>query len=270
MKAKREVFALAAIPILVATIIWLPPWGFLVILGLAATIACDEMLEMARNAGFSAGRWLPLGLVAALLAASWAEGIVGLSIAVMAVLVILPTSRLAHKNSPEGSFAGVSAETFTVLYLGVTAACLGWIRLWPADHSGIRWLFFYLACIWVGDSGAYYIGKNFGRHKMSPKISPNKTMEGLAGCVLTTYAAAAVAAAVLDLGVSWVHIFGLATILGLAAPIGDLVESQFKRDTGVKDSSSLIPGHGGFLDRTDSLFYGAPVFLGYLVITGLL
>jgi phosphatidate cytidylyltransferase len=88
--------------------------------------------------------------------------------------------------------------------------------------------------------------------------------------VLTTYAAAAVAAAVLDLGVSWVHIFGLATILGLAAPIGDLVESQFKRDTGVKDSSSLIPGHGGFLDRTDSLFYGAPVFLGYLVITGLL
>ena len=269
MKAKREIFALAAIPVLVATIIWLPPLGFLVILGMATVVACDEMLKMARNAGFSAGRWLPLSLIAALLTASWAYGIVGLSAAVMAILVILPTARLTHKRSPEGSFAGVSTEAFTVLYLGVTAACLGWIRLWPADNGGIRWLFFYLACIWVGDSGAYYVGKNFGRHKMSPKISPNKTLEGLAGGIVTTYAAAAAAAFILDLELDVIHIYALASILAAAAPLGDLIESLFKRDSGIKDSSNLIPGHGGLLDRTDSLFYPAPLVLGYLLLTGI-
>ena len=104
---------------------------------------------------------------------------------------------------------------------------------------------------------------------MSPRISPNKTLEGLFGAVVTTYAAAAVMAFVLDLSIDPIHVVALATILAAAAPIGDLVESQFKRDSGVKDSSSLLPGHGGFLDRTDSLFYAAPVFLGYLVVANL-
>jgi phosphatidate cytidylyltransferase len=134
----------------------------------------------------------------------------------------------------------------------------------------MKLLFFFLATIWVGDSGAYYVGKNFGRHKMSPKISPNKTFEGLAGGVVTTYVAAAVAARVLDLGLSATHVVALATILAAAGPLGDLIESLFKRDSGIKDSSNLLPGHGGFLDRTDSLFFAAPLVLGYLVATGLM
>jgi phosphatidate cytidylyltransferase len=104
---------------------------------------------------------------------------------------------------------------------------------------------------------------------MSPRISPKKTFEGLAGGVATTYVAAAAAAFVLDLGMSVVHIAAMATILAVAAPLGDLIESLFKRDSGIKDSSHLLPGHGGFLDRTDSLFYSAPLVLGYLLLTGL-
>jgi phosphatidate cytidylyltransferase len=104
---------------------------------------------------------------------------------------------------------------------------------------------------------------------MSPKISPNKTFEGLAGGIATTYVAAVVAAFILDLELSAIHIFALATILAAAAPVGDLIESLFKRDSGIKDSSNLIPGHGGLLDRTDSLFYPAPLVLGYLLLTGL-
>ncbi len=125
-------------------------------------------------------------------------------------------------------------------------------------------------CIWVGDSGAYYVGRNFGKHKMSPRTSPNKTIEGLAGGIVATYAAAAFLAWILKLEMAPVHIFALATILAIAAPVGDLIESQFKRDSGVKDSSTLLPGHGGLLDRTDSLVYAAPPVLGYLLLTGLL
>lgn len=270
MRAQRELVAVVAIPALAATIIWLPPWVFLTVLGAAAVLACDELLKMSRQAGFAAGQWLPLGLTGGLLAASWICGVTGLAVAVVMVLLTLMSARLAYRESPQGSLGGVSAETFAVLYIGVTAACLGWIRLWPGDPTGVKLLFFYLVCIWVGDSGAYYVGRNFGRHKMSPRISPNKTIEGLVGAVVTTYAAAAAAAFVLDLGVGPIHIAALATILAAAAPIGDLVESQLKRDSGVKDSSSLLPGHGGFLDRTDSLFYAAPPFLGYLAVANLL
>jgi len=270
MRAQREVVAVVAIPALAATIIWLPPWVFLVVLGGAAVLACDEFLKMSRNAGLRAGQWLPLGLTTGMLAASWIHGVVGLAVAIVVSLLVLTTARLARPEAPTGSLGGVSAETFAVLYLGVTAACLGWIRLWPGDPAGVKLLFFYLVCIWVGDSGAYYVGRNFGRHKMAPRTSPNKTIEGLAGAVVTTYAAAAAAAFILDLGIDPIHIVALATILAAAAPVGDLVESQFKRDSGIKDSSSLLPGHGGFLDRTDSLFYAAPLFLGYLAVAGLL
>jgi len=269
MQAKRELVALAAIPILAATIIWAPPWAFLVVLGAAAVLACDEFLNMARSAGLDASRWLPLVLTGGVLATSWVWGTTGLAVSSIVTLLALAAARLAHHASPVGSLGAVAAESFAVLYLGATAACLGWLRLWPVEPQGIRLVVFFLACIWVGDSGAYYVGRTFGRHPMSPKISPNKTLEGLAGGVVTTYVAAALTANILDLGMAPIHVAGLATILAVAAPLGDLVESQFKRDSGVKDSSALLPGHGGLLDRTDSLFYSAPVFLGYLAATGL-
>ena len=266
---KRELVAAAAIPILVVTIFWLPPWGFLTILAAAALLACDEYLKLARAADIVIGRWLVLVLTLTLLISSWLRGVNGFAVAAVAALLTLPTVRLARPESPQGSLAGVATECFAVLYLGATAACLGWLRLWPEEPDGVKILFFFLACIWVGDSGAYYVGKNFGRHKMSPKISPNKTLEGLAGCIVTTYVAAAAAAFILGLELGAIHIFALATILAAAAPLGDLIESLFKRDSGIKDSSNLIPGHGGLLDRTDSLFYPAPLVLGYLLLTGI-
>ncbi len=270
MRAQRELVALAAIPILAATIIWLPPWAFLLVLGVAILLACDELLNMARSAGFAVGRQLPLALLAAFLGLAWTRGPSGLAIAAGAAVIALPTARLARAGSPDGSLGGVAAEMLAIFYLGVTGACFGWLWLWPGDPTRIKILFFYLVCIWVGDSGAYYVGKNFGKHKMSPRTSPNKTIEGLAGGIVATYAAAAFLAWILKLEMAPVHIFALATILAIAAPVGDLIESQFKRDSGVKDSSTLLPGHGGLLDRTDSLVYAAPPVLGYLLLTGLL
>jgi phosphatidate cytidylyltransferase len=266
---KREGFAIIAIPLLVAAIVWLPPLVFLSLLGIVLLLAADELLAMARAAGIAVGRWLPLAMTAVVLALSWRWGLDGAAVASFAAVIILPAVQLRHPRAPDGSLAGSATACMTVLYLGLTGASLGWLRTLPEGDLGIRLLLFFLATIWVGDSGAYYVGSRFGRHRMSPRISPNKTWEGLAGSVVTTFAAAAASKVVFGLPWSWGHMAVLAAILAAAAPLGDLIESQFKRDTKVKDSSTLIPGHGGLLDRTDSLLFSAPLVLGYLVAAGL-
>lgn len=267
---KREAFAVVAIPLLVAAIVWLPSWAFLGLLGAAVILAADELLAMARGSGVAVGRWIPLLTLIGVLVSSWWWGLTGMAIAAITAVVILPAAQLAHPRAPDGGLAGTSVACMTVLYAGLCGACLGWLRVLPEDDLGIRLLFFFLATIWAGDSGAYYVGSHLGRHKMSPQISPNKTWEGLAGGAAATFAAAAACKLLFGLPFSWLHMAALAAILAIAAPLGDLVESQFKRDTKVKDSSTLIPGHGGFLDRTDSLLYAAPPVLGYLLAAGLI
>jgi len=267
---KREAFAIVAIPLLVAAIGWLPPVVFLGLLSAAVALAADELLAMARGAGVAVGRWIPLAMLFAVLIGSWCWGVTGMAATAVAAVIILPTVQLGHARSPEGGFAGTAAACTTVLYVGLCGACLGWLRILPEGDLGIRLLFFFLATIWVGDSGAYYVGSRLGRHRMTPRISPNKTWEGLAGGAAASFVAAAVSKLVFGLPWSWGHMAALAAILAVAAPVGDLIESQFKRDTKVKDSSTLIPGHGGFLDRTDSLLYAAPPVLGYLLAVGLI
>jgi phosphatidate cytidylyltransferase len=267
---KREAFAAVAIPLLVAAIVWLPPVAFLCLLGIAVALAADEILAMARGTGVAIGRFIPLTMLVVVLASSWRWGASGLAVAAIITVMVLPTAQLRHPLAPDGGLVGSAVATFTVLYIGLCGACLGWLRVLPEGDLGIRLLFFFLASIWVGDSGAYYIGSRFGRRRMSPRISPNKTWEGLAGGAAATFAAAAASKFVFGLPWSWGHMTALAAILAVAAPVGDLVESQFKRDTKVKDSSTLIPGHGGLLDRTDSLLYAAPPILGYLLAVGLI
>jgi phosphatidate cytidylyltransferase len=266
---KRELVALVAIPIVVAIIVWLPAWALLLLLGAAVTVAADELLAMARGAGIACGRWLPLICLVGLMAASWSIGPLGFTWAAVATVMVIPTVQLAHPDRPAGSLTGAAVSSFSVLFLGVMAVSLGWIRLWPDQGFAIRMVLLYLATIWIGDSGAYYVGRRFGRNKMSPRISPNKTWEGLAAGMITAVGAVAILKLILGIELSWPHLGAVAVIIAVATPLGDLVESQFKRDTRVKDSSGLLPGHGGLLDRTDSLLYAAPPVLAYLVLVGL-
>jgi phosphatidate cytidylyltransferase len=266
---KREAFAVLALPILVVLILWAPAWVFLVVLGAVVVAAGDELLVMAGAVGAPHWRWLTLASLAGLLAASWAAGLPGLAIALAAAVTVLPAAQLARPEAPRGGLSGIAVSCLIVLFLGLTGACLGWLRLWPDPGIGAKLLLLYLGVIWAGDSGAYYVGSRLGRHKMSPRISPNKTWEGLAGGTAATFVAAAVLQLLLALPMPWIHVLAIAAILAVAAPVGDLVESLFKRDAGVKDSSRLFPGHGGALDRTDSLIYPAPAVLGYLMLAGL-
>jgi phosphatidate cytidylyltransferase len=156
----------------------------------------------------------------------------------------------------------------------LAAATLSVIPAWCAlalihasQPNGNRWLLLALAIVWAADSGAYFAGRKFGKVKLSPRISPNKTVEGMiggvvAGMILALVAAPFAGASMKEL--PYVAIVALWTIL--FSVVGDLFESLLKRHVGVKDSSHLIPGHGGVLDRIDSILAALPVFaLGKLL-----
>ena len=252
-------------------IVWAPARISALVISILVLVAGDELFRMARHSGLHSGRVVPVVALAGVLAASVMSGPLGLALTVAAGILLAPAAHLARPTVPEGALAGSAVDAFGIAYIGITGACLVWLRTLPADDTtGIRLLFFFLLTIWIGDSGAYYVGKNLGRHKMSPVISPKKTWEGLAGGVAATFAGAAAFHALVPLPWTWPHVMVLAAILSVTAPVGDLIVSLFKRATGVKDSSNLIPGHGGLLDRTDSLLFSAPFVLGYLVVTGLL
>lgn len=123
-----------------------------------------------------------------------------------------------------------------------------------------------LAIVWAADVGAYAFGRLFGRTKLAPAVSPGKTLEGMAGGLLLAALAAGVAAALLGLPVARVATLGVAT--ALVSVLGDLTQSMFKRNVGLKDSGRLLPGHGGVLDRIDSLTAAIPLFAGGLWLLG--
>jgi phosphatidate cytidylyltransferase len=155
---------------------------------------------------------------------------------------------------------------FTAVYVGVPFSLSLTIPFSQEPLSPE--IFFIFILIWLSDSLAYLIGTQFGKHKLAPKISPNKSMEGLIGGITATLIAGFVIEKFLpDLRGNWVIIGG---IIAIFAPLGDLAESKLKRIFGVKDSGAVIPGHGGFLDRLDSFIACVPFVFIYFLIDSLL
>jgi len=141
------------------------------------------------------------------------------------------------------------------------------VRLQGAVPHGRGLCMTLLAIVWAADIGAYAFGRWLGRTKLAPAVSPGKTWEGMAGGVLLAALAAAVAAVWLDLPVVPLAVLGVVT--ALVSVLGDLTQSMFKRNVGLKDSGKLLPGHGGVLDRIDSLTAAIPVFAGGLLLFGI-
>jgi phosphatidate cytidylyltransferase len=153
--------------------------------------------------------------------------------------------------------------------LGISAAGLLLVA-WPLSYivrihamaNGRLWLLFTLALIWAGDTLAYFTGRAIGQHPMAPQISPKKTWEGAAGNVVGSLLVAGIFSRWLDVGLN--HLLAIALLANVAGQLGDLVESAYKRGAGVKDSGTLLPGHGGMLDRVDALIFAVPVVWAYL------
>lgn len=145
----------------------------------------------------------------------------------------------------------------------LTAAITAMFFLW---QQSAWWLMYVFLLVWCADSGAYFVGRKFGKRKMAPNVSPNKSMEGLFGGVMTGFLV------VLGISIFWLKLSGLALLIFVvisvitifASVLGDLFESMLKRRAGVKDSGTILPGHGGVLDRIDSLLSATPIFaLGF-------
>ena len=143
-----------------------------------------------------------------------------------------------------------------IIYIPVS---LGFLILIREGHSGTIWIFLLLAIIFAGDTSAYYVGSYLGRHKLSPAISPGKTIEGAIGGLAANLAIGAIGKTFFlpDLPWSLSILFFLA--VGIAGQLGDLFESEMKRSSNIKDSSNILPGHGGILDRIDALLFASPV-----------
>jgi phosphatidate cytidylyltransferase len=164
-----------------------------------------------------------------------------------------------------------AATDFAVTSAGIIY--LGWIGAYLVDlrniTNGLWWLVIVLPTIWLADMAAYFVGIRYGKHLLSPRLSPKKTWEGyLAGVIFGTLSTIGLTFLWRSLGgpaVAWWQAAGLGAALSILTTLGDLGESMFKRQAGIKDSSNIFPGHGGVLDRIDSWLWGAA--LGYLIIT---
>lgn len=133
------------------------------------------------------------------------------------------------------------------------------------DNTGVYAIFFVVAVIFLSDTGAYFIGKAYGRRRVAPNISPKKSWEGAAGGVIASLIAAIIMWCIAPSRFPFIHVIILSVILSIVGLAGDLVESRIKRDAEVKDSGTIFPGHGGVMDRIDALLFGLPVAYVYFL-----
>ncbi len=241
-----------------------PPLLGVLAVFIAALAAAHEMAALLESAGSTVARVPAVAASCLMVAGAWSGGLVGLS-AGLAVGLTLIFTWMVLTGKVEGSVIRLSGGFLLLLY---PVWSLAHVILYLDSGSGRRALLFLLLCVWICDSAAYYVGSTLGRRKLAPEISPNKTIAGAVGGTLGA-AGASVILKMLNL-IPWSIPFALGAGLSIAvlAQVGDLAESMIKRDAGVKDSGSLIPGHGGIMDRVDALLFTIPVFYYILSIIG--
>jgi phosphatidate cytidylyltransferase len=274
----RIATAAVLLPVVVAAV-WLGP-TWLVALLVAATVVISlwEFFAIGEQQGLKSFRWWTLVCGTAVVLSQLSLGglqripisgqdvlfmdLPEMEVGLEIVLLVLVLGLGAHV------VIGQRALNEALPSLGISAAGFLFVA-WPLSYivrihameGGRVWLLFTLALIWAGDTLAYFAGRAIGRHPMAPQISPKKTWEGAAGNVLGSLMVAAIFSRWLDVGLA--HLVTIALLANVAGQLGDLVESAYKRGAGVKDSGTLLPGHGGVLDRIDALIFAAPAVWVY-------
>jgi len=267
----RILTALALIPPVVYVLGWAPQWLFVLVLIAVAELCLYEYFAICRHAGFEPMAWLgyAAGALICLASATQAQRLT-LALPVLAVIPLLILS-LAMLGAPDlKNYLGkVACTLFGLLYIPLALSALAPLRLRSPDPADGRLAILLLfAVIWGGDTLAYFVGRSIGRRPLAARISPKKTVEGAIGGLLGSVLAAMVvrfAFLRVQPGTEIGAFMLVVLLVALAGQIGDLAESALKRGAEVKDSGAILPGHGGMLDRLDSLLFAAPTL--WLVLT---
>ena len=258
---QRVLAGVVGLLIVIPLVLWGGYIGVELLVLVVMLIAVDEFSRMA-TPGLHRRTLLVLGLAGGLIYGVMVWGAPGqLPMAfACAILAIMIVALFTVHEPAKG--ADITAKWIVgLLYVPFLVAFIPILRQRP---DGIAWLFLLLVVTWAGDTGAYFAGKAWGKTKLLERVSPKKTIEGaIGGAVAAVVGALCVKAVGLE-SVSWVHVAVMAIVLDVAGVLGDLVESQWKRAFGVKDSGWIMPGHGGLLDRVDSLLFSAPAAVLYL------
>jgi phosphatidate cytidylyltransferase len=238
--------------VILGSLLWLK-FLFIFVVLIAALAAVDEMIRALRTGGATISRLPLFAGTAAMLVAAYFGGPLALLVAV--ALTVLATIFWRIPRGSTGFVRDVSAGVFLVGYVPMLAG-FAILLVQPEADGPQRVVTFFLVTI-ASDVGGYAVGVIFGRHPMAPTISPKKSWEGFAGSILACIGAA-IASVVLLLDAHWWIGVIVGVVAVLTATVGDLGESMIKRDLGIKDMSNLLPGHGGVMDRLDSLLATAP------------
>jgi phosphatidate cytidylyltransferase len=289
---KRIATAIVLIPLVLLLVLKAPVYLLVIVSGVVALLAIAEFLKLVTHYGVQ-----PLGLLTYAFVALFfvfvivvssgrtalletTATIYGMALAATLAPFVFLTAAMRRAELSSG-YPAAAASAFAFTYIAMPMALLVEIRRQPA---GAIWVIYTLLAVWSGDIFAYFVGKSIGRHRMSPEISPNKTWEGAVASVAASMIigtlwiqhAPGISAAFLRVGLierrdgmwgleqpSLVPILVLSAVVNLAAQLGDLVESLIKRGAGVKDSGTILPGHGGMLDRIDAMLFAVPVVWAY-------
>ncbi|HET7710360.1 MAG TPA: phosphatidate cytidylyltransferase [Thermoanaerobaculia bacterium] len=260
MRYTRELTAAIALPIAIWIIGWSHEAVFDTTIALIAALALYEFLLLGKRKGYDIPVTLCILVMLFIIAAFVLEH-VSVEMGVFVALLAIPAWYVFANVSLEQALPSSAVSILATTYVGMLAGSL--IRLRNDFADGPKLVFFLLLVVWLGDTGAYYVGRRFGKKKLSPRISPKKTVEGLIGGIAASITAAIVAHFTFFPQFLLVHAVLVGIVLSVTGVIGDLAESMWKRSAEVKDSGTLIPGHGGFLDRFDSIFFTAPILYVY-------
>ncbi|HEU4664357.1 MAG TPA: phosphatidate cytidylyltransferase [Dokdonella sp.] len=274
MLKQRTLTALVLAPLAVAMILLLPTAGFALVI---AAISLQALWEWTRLAGVasSATRVAFVAANAALMYLLWlqratpfAACAIGAGVAwwLLSLLWLRHFSYAAAPTRENALLKLLAAE------LAVLPAWLAFVQLHGEDDHGHHWALFVIVLVWAADTGAYFAGKRWGTTKLAPRISPNKTRAGAYGALVLAGVVALVGGWLLGRREAsmLIALLALALLTVLASILGDLIESLLKRQANVKDSGTLFPGHGGLLDRVDSVFSAVPVFVAGKAVLDLL
>lgn len=254
----RVITATVGIPLLILIIAWSQPGYFALLVFLVTVIAlCEYFLIVFRDRvkervfGIILGVLVSLGVIfpVSLEPGMW----LGL------VVVLAFSTYLFFDGKLEQRYQHLGWTLLGTLYIGYLVP---YLILLYRSHEGREWVFFVLLVIMSGDTAAYFVGSSLGKHKLYPEVSPGKTVEGAVASVAASLVVGVLGGIILLPAISWVESLLLSLVLSVLGQAGDLFESWIKRVFSVKDSGHLLPGHGGLLDRMDSLIFPV-VFTAY-------